>query len=63
MKILINTLSLRAGGGQKVGYNIINYLLNNKKEFLSVDIYFLCAKNSSLHKLLIEKKEKNIKTE
>ncbi len=60
MKILINTLSLRAGGGQKVGYNIVSYLLANKNRYLAFDFYFLCAKNSKLYDLLLAKKEKNI---
>ena len=60
MKILINLLALRSGGGQKVGYNLVKYLIDNKSLFSNFDFWFLCAKDSMLHNLLKENNEKQI---
>jgi len=52
MKILIDTSCLTTGGGQKVGWNFVqNILQYPRKEY---EFYFFCAKNSTIHQLLLQ---------
>lgn len=50
MKILIDTTSLTKGGGQKVGWNFVNQILNHSQN--GIEFSFFCAKGSIIHEYL-----------
>ena len=51
MKLLINLSTLKAGGGQNVGLNFVNSLIDG--DFKIDNFHFVVAKNSEIEKLLI----------
>ncbi|TMM29147.1 glycosyltransferase family 4 protein [Polaribacter aestuariivivens] len=58
MKVLLNLMPIKSGGGQQVASNFIIQSLNNS----DFTLFFLVTENTHVHKILIEKKCKNIYT-
>jgi len=54
MKILINFIPIKKGGGQQVASNFINQVMKNN----DMSLIFLTTENTYIHKLLIEKHAK-----
>jgi len=60
-KILINTMSLSCGGGQKVAWNILRKILERINSGTDANTYcFLCNADSDLCKMLKERNAENI---
>lgn len=57
MKLLINLISIKSGGGQQVTSNFVQYVLKNKPSF---EVFFLVTENTHIHQKLIESGLTNI---
>ncbi len=60
MRILINLSTLKTGGGQNVGLNFLSAL--KQMDYNANCYYYLVARNSAIHKYLIQNKFPNIIT-
>lgn len=49
MKLAINFSTLKKGGGQNVAFNFLNVFFDQSSSFNLGDVYYIVAKNSSIH--------------
>lgn len=58
LKILINLATLKKGGGQNVGINLIYSIINSNRNLAY--FHFVVARNSDIHSILLHNKISNI---